>query len=654
MKQSFLIAATVVALLVGQAHAIEKLRLSIVGSDVVLAWPSRTGETYIVQFRASFATNCPWETLTNTLPATGGTNWTAFVHASVFQCASGGAAAMAGGGGLIAAETAAQLTPEKRVARRAAAAEIRRARIAALKAEIWARKKRPPFPWEIGERPPLPWEAHLVDGSPAERDGQAGALMEGTSTPCIGFYRVVRNGIFFFGVTNGAVLSGRVTLPVEVGLTTGQTLDSLYANTGNNPAESVGVQGLEFAGLEDELPYAVWDTTQVPNGVHQINLGAVVGEVIDVPGSTLSLVVSNQIWFPDPYNWAGYFIEVQAQSVHASGTYHVEVFDDTDFKIIELDGPTDAQGYVTYQGGRGFRVQNYDPQTFEQYPSKFYRVVVATSPAGGGGFGPAAANGATSTNFVWVERAWPATTFQNLYTQFAIGYQPIYGNPTLGGGSAVTLQAMVQAVYTAAEGRAGGLGAVRGDSQNPFELWTQLDFTRLVRDLRFDEVRNLFYFGHGNPKFIGQKSPGRYLELTDFYLALNNKGDPLNPSALTNAHPFRFVFLDGCNTADGDLCKAFGIPKIKNMPAAQFFNKGLRYRAFLGWNGKQTIGWAGAINTQHTEFVGNFFGNWGLPDNSGNPRNVRQAIQAAGATWSQIQYLIVYGYEGLLWNDTLP
>ena len=137
----------------------------------------------------------------------------------------------------------------------------------------------------------------------------------------------------------------------------------------------------------------------------------------------------------------------------------------------------------------------------------------------------------------------------------------------------------------------------------------------------------------------------------------NNFGNPLNG---TNAHPYRFVFLDGCQTADGNLCKAFGIPKISNMNTNDFLLRGLRYRAFLGWSGYQIIA-VGGINNQHVTFIGDFFEGWKTPKNDGSYRTLREAHHYAAfqkdtatAPLSFAKNLIIYGYEGLRWSDTLP
>jgi hypothetical protein len=44
------------------------------------------------------------------------------------------------------------------------------------------------------------------------------------------------------------------------------------------------------------------------------------------------------------------------------------------------------------------------------------------------------------------------------------------------------------------------------------------------------------------------------------------------------AVPYRFVFLDGCNSADGNWCIAFGIER-KKVPTAEYTKRGIPQRA---------------------------------------------------------------------------
>jgi hypothetical protein len=49
------------------------------------------------------------------------------------------------------------------------------------------------------------------------------------------------------------------------------------------------------------------------------------------------------------------------------------------------------------------------------------------------------------------------------------------------------------------------------------------------------------------------------------------------------ARPYRFVFLDGCNTANGDWPGAFGMPKQAE-PLSYYQGTPNRPSAFVGWN----------------------------------------------------------------------
>jgi len=85
MKKSGIVIATALLVSAFHATAIEGLQISIQGSNAVLSWPSVTGQTYFVQYRPTLNTNDVWTTLTNTLPAATGTNWTSFVHSNSVQ-----------------------------------------------------------------------------------------------------------------------------------------------------------------------------------------------------------------------------------------------------------------------------------------------------------------------------------------------------------------------------------------------------------------------------------------------------------------------------------------------------------------------------------------------------------------------------------------
>jgi hypothetical protein len=65
--------------------AIENLRLSLQGSNVVLSWPSLTNQAFYIQYVPNLNPGTPWTTLAANYPAAQGTNWTSFVHSNIVE-----------------------------------------------------------------------------------------------------------------------------------------------------------------------------------------------------------------------------------------------------------------------------------------------------------------------------------------------------------------------------------------------------------------------------------------------------------------------------------------------------------------------------------------------------------------------------------------
>jgi hypothetical protein len=570
-----------------------------------------------VEYRELLTTNTPWTSLASNYPAKAGTNWTTFTHSNIVvyppSDTNGG-----GGGGSFGGPPGFNF------------ATAANAQMETLSAEDLL-----PYPWNPRYQPIQ--TSALMSAQTLNAEGGGGPENLAPYTPkSMGFYRVVRTGVSPWDWPSNVVVSGQTIVYFELGTKAAAEL-GFYAAITNNGA-LIPVPGFDFGNLSNGFVRATWNTALTTNGTYRLVFGATLeGDSSSaIEGRAYTVAVSNLIWFPDSYNWGGYFISVQAQSVHTNGTYHVDIYNQSGTKIVALNGTNDAQGFIIYNGSRGFRVINYNSNNV-QYPDLFFKVVVQTTAAGQN-LVPATA---INTNFIWMETAWPSNTANNLDTQFAIAYMPIYGNPSGGSLDALTLQTMIQAVYSAAENR-NNFPVKRGQSQAPNELYSNADFARLLADLNAEEVRNLYYFGHGNPDWIGVKNLKNgvltFLEIDDFYTFFNNK--PNNPAG--RRHPFRFTFLDGCTTAAGDLCKAFGCPKIPNMSTNDFLKKGLRYRAFMGWDNKQVIKWASALNTQHTQFVGDFYDHWFNPNpNTGNDSTIRESITAATKGWAAVPHLIV-------------
>jgi hypothetical protein len=121
------------------------------------------------------------------------------------------------------------------------------------------------------------------------------------------------------------------------------------------------------------------------------------------------------------------------------------------------------------------------------------------------------------------------------------------------------------------------------------------------------QYRNFYYFGHGSADVIGDDvntvdssnniTGGGFLPNTKAYLSSKMVSDNVafNPSG---ARPYRFVFLDGCNSANGNFAPAFGIPK-QAVTGGWYFSdantRHIRPSAFVGWN--VTVGGSAAWGT---------------------------------------------------------
>ena len=97
------------------------------------------------------------------------------------------------------------------------------------------------------------------------------------------------------------------------------------------------------------------------------------------------------------------------------------------------------------------------------------------------------------------------------------------------------------------------------------------DWVAFRQALIHPESRNLFYHGHGEGAGIGRNRNN-----LDRYIPANEIGFVLHtiPAGQTNRHGFRFVFLDGCETATGTLPEAFGIVHKANLEAAYYTASG--------------------------------------------------------------------------------
>jgi hypothetical protein len=461
------------------------------------------------------------------------------------------------------------------------------------------------------------WSTELVEKWRASRETQQDGPEpeDAGGGPGCGFYRVVRVGINWFGITNGTVLSGEVPIPLEFGNPdTNRLLAAVFLTDTN---DDNNISGSTFP----ELPYeaanhlsGTWDTTQVTNGVYDLQVGARLTDGTVYLDHPVTVIVSNLIWFPDPWNVGGLGIYIGAQTAFTNGTWHLDVYDDQNNHIGFLDGPIDADGYCNYPGipGPGFTLDNTDGSG-NQNPSTAYTTVMSAAPMGGAPPYPMA------TNKVFIEPAW------NFATKAVVCHMNVFPNWQPGWNDVRTLMDIVWNVEQIFHPN------LLGGITTPCEMFSSNDWGNVVLKLMDPSARDFFYFGHGAENALG--TAGANLLVSDIRLFLKNHID--DPLTATNRHPYRFVFFDGCNTADGRWPQAFGIPKKEGMSVTDFTQKrGIRPRAFMGWNREKAVGTGiisgGQLYPPHMNYISTFWNYWG--NGTTGLRDVKAAIDHAKDT----------------------
>jgi hypothetical protein len=154
------------------------------------------------------------------------------------------------------------------------------------------------------------------------------------------------------------------------------------------------------------------------------------------------------------------------------------------------------------------------------------------------------------------------------------------------------------------------------------------------------------YLGHGTTDGPGQ-NPGntnRFITATQIGTALANI-----PTGLTNKHKYRFVCLDGCNTASGKLPEAFGVLHKEDVQYNFYGDNSLRPNTFVGWKNEVAIAFASSISTDHVNFWSHFQFGWltGMDVKGALNYASGQPDVGIGFSYSDI---IVFGYWGLKIN----
>lgn len=556
--------------------AIEGLQISVQGSNVFLSWPSTNTETYIVQYRQTLNATDSWVTLTNDYPASD-SNFTFFVHSNIVQYppAYGGGGTNGGGispPGPMDEMAGSSLSAGPPMPMVVAADGSSAAVPLALYPPGFDLSGMIIFDPATGQQ--VSGNGYTIRSSPAASPQGGGFQpddLSGDTNQYTGFYRVVRDGAHLIGITNGMILSGIVTIPIEVANGFGN-LSTVSLTEDDSPIGN-SIQNAPF-----NLPLALTvDTTQMSNGVHQISASArwdistgtneEDGGEAEADSPPISVTISNEISFP---NWMPEFGELgnsllfRATSAHTNVDWYVDVYDSHTNYIGTFGGHTDDGDISVVWNLVG------PPPNYVNYTNENFFLFYITTPY---------ADPPTSP----IYKHWEQWSGHGAWVAVAQHAWDTYNNSD-----------QLYAELSGFIGGAMGVGwqvnppATQDDYGNwdayalhwPIGSQGDADWQAFRNALYDPHSRNLVYFGHGGPDGLGYNpaTTNRYISATEIGNVLHTI-----PVGQTNRHSFRFVFLDGCSTAKGSLPEAFGMFHRENVADSDYVNAEMRFSAFVGW-----------------------------------------------------------------------
>ncbi len=643
IKAKIVGALALLVITVPHTFAVEDLRIEIDCPNVVLSWPSVdwSGETFIVQYRPDLSTNSTWTTLTNSMPADFGTNRTYFVHADMVQCSTNDYSGGGGGGGEPPGPESASQGEDS----------------------DWF---QPMVVRKDGSLPPLPlaiyppgidlpehiiiwpdgsfdaWtkelsEAYAKINAESQSDGSGGPQTEnggedsGGSVSC-GFYRVVRTGVWLYGLTNGTALSGIVTLPVEAGYTNG-TLSSVTISANGSPIEGTAMLSAPLPGM---LSFAV-DTRRLLNGDYYFQANGVWtfdstnefdAAYTQFYSPVVFVTVSNQVTYPDwVEDYRDDLMLIKITSTLTNVDWQLDVYGETGNYVGSFTNHSD-DGIIDFSWD--LRDGGGVPQTDNTFTT------VTTLAATGS---PAVTE--TNPPLVKVVDNYPD---QGLWMAARASYMPV----TLGNYDLYTNTVN----YFAQMGEAGG-GCLPGQPyRNPGQVLVlskatgMTNWAAMYRGFTNHNVRNFYFDGHGGPDFIGygweNGEQRRTLPSSVVAEALGTT------TANTNAARYRWVWIDSCSSALGSWPRTFGLGNRENVPLSSYTSRPGAFCGFTqdvyAWTGFHGVGF---IDTKAIDFRGWFIYYWWFEGDA-----LITAFDQA-EFWSDFddaQYLKVFGYWGLGWN----
>jgi len=661
-----------------QSFAIEGLQISVQSSNVVLSWPSVDdgSETYIVRYRPTLTPDSSWLTLTDYLAAASDTNITVFVHSNIVQYPPSSPGGGGGGGNIMpfvpggmsgASSAPVSTTPDMLMVMPAGGSG------SAAPLMIY------PSGFDLSGFTIFdPATGESVSGNgysvkAASMDTmQAGGVQpmdagSGDTNQYTGFYRVVRDGVHIYGMTNGMVLSGEMQFPIELALgSTDEVVGVTFYDENNSPIIGASAQGAGNRWILD------WNTPMVANGDY--NIYAELDYASDAPAvsAPVTVTVNNVISFPNYFSRVfGNQMWIYAQTI-PNAAYQIDMYDENTNYLGAFTGSADSSGLISFiwdlggltstnfsgvftvdisslsgmSSGMSVKSLNASSPNF-QTASVAKKTLGSTVRANGvraNGATPNAGSSSASANQLWAKE--PAWTPGN---SWAIAYSPLNPNDS------VSTLRISEMMIGGDGGEYGGVVSTLGNyglgapmspgnvsQSSAFEMADTNSRAQFLSYLA-GNYRHCYFFGHGSPSAFG--TSGAVINYYDIQKDLGNYMHTAKPALY---HPNRLVFIDGCQAGAGNLCESFGIPAV-TVNTNYFASLGIESRAFLGF--KKTTSFNPEQWTWRALMLAGFFNDWMQPittlqtcvNNAAN--GVHERVVTMDSSW------VIYGAVDLM-KDT--
>jgi hypothetical protein len=428
---------------------------------------------------------------------------------------------------------------------------------------------------------------------------------------------VVRNDVHLWGITNGMLLSGLVTVPVEYSVTSTDAVIGMtfYAN------------GSPLIGASQVGNSMQWDTTAMPNGTYAINAELEFSSDPSVGGTPATIIVSNVISFPNYFSHLfGGQMWIYAETI-PNALYVIDMYDENTNYLGSFSDYADGNGVISFiwdlTDGDGhtfdsikftgvFTVNTASLLTVTQLgsattsPSTFTERITCGSP----GFktlsstqplheiakvnGPTPKGGSSSSSVAvenWTkELCWtPGNSWALAYAPLAGGNQATYTQYMMEGGPNYDEGGVIQSLGP------NGFGCPLSQGNGVYNAWVMSsneDKTNFLSYLSWNNFRHCYFYGHGNASSFANNLTGAQITLNDLRSSLGNTCSNLPGVGplYSMMHADRLVFIDACSSAKGKLSEGFGIPAF--MVNTNYFAwVGLESRAFVGHNGDFGTDW---------------------------------------------------------------